>query len=80
MESNLTVTIFSEEYRALLADQVKFDLMLDLLIDEMYISGYDNSLSLSGGSALKIIKQFAPIATKLKYEELKKEKEEKDDA
>ena len=76
-ESNLTVTIFSDEYRALLRDQIRFDVMLDMLIDEMYLSSYDGSLSLSGSDALKIIKEFAPLETKMRFEELKEKQEEK---
>ena len=70
-ESNLTVTIFSEEYRDLVKSKCNLDILLGLLIDDMELNYSGSELRLSGTYAVKIIEQFAPMAVKLRFEELK---------
>lgn len=69
-ESNLTVTIFSEEYRDLIKSKCNLDILLGLLIEDMELSYNGSELRLSGTNAAKIIEQFAPMAVKLRFDEL----------
>lgn len=71
--SNLTVTIFSEEYRDLLKTQCKYEMLLNMILGSSYLSSYDNDLSVSSSDVLKIVKEFAPMESKLRLEELKRE-------
>ena len=71
IESNLTVTIFSDEYRDLVKSKCNLDILLGLLIDDMELNYSGSELRLSGTYAVKIIEQFAPMAVKLRFEELK---------
>lgn len=70
-ESNLTVTIFSDEYRDLIKSKCNYDILLGLLIEDMELNYSGSELRLSGTNAAKIIEQFAPMAVKLRFEELK---------
>ena len=70
-ESNLTVTIFSDEYRDLIKSKCNLDILLGLLIDDMELNYSGSELRLSGTHAVDIVEQFAPMAVKLRFEELK---------
>lgn len=70
-ESNLTVTIFSDEYRDLIKTKCNYDILLGLLIDDMELNYSGSELRLSGTNAAKIIEQFAPMAVKLRFDELR---------
>ena len=76
MESNLTVTIFSEEYRDLVKAKCELDLLLGLLIEETELN-YKNELYLRG-TASKYLEQFAPMACKLRLDELMKKNDEEE--
>ena len=70
-ESNLTVTIFSDEYRDLIKTKCNYDILLGLLIEDMELNYSGSELRLSGTYAVKIVEQFAPMAVKLRFDELK---------
>lgn len=70
-ESNLTVTIFSDEYRDLVKSKCNLDILLGLLIEDMELDYSGNGLRFSGSHATKIVEQFSPMAVKLRFEELK---------
>lgn len=75
MESNLTVTIFSEEYRDLVKTKCDFEILVGLLVEEMELSYTGDELRLSGINATKILSQFAPMDMELKRKELLAEQE-----
>lgn len=76
-ESNLTVTIFSEEYRDLIKTKCNFDILVGLLLSNTEL-GYNDRLWVKGGSAGDFIEQFAPMAYELRLKELLEKKNEKE--
>ena len=75
MESNLTITIFSEEYRDLIKSKCNYEILLGLLIDCAELD-YRDKLRLNGSQAADYIEQFAPMAYELKLKELLSKKGE----
>ena len=73
MESNLTVTIFSEEYRDLIRAKCNHEIMLGLLIECMEQDWRPGDVRLDGRLAAKVLEQFAPMAYKIKCDEITKE-------
>lgn len=77
-ESNLTVTIFSEEYRDLIKAKCNFDILVGLLLNNTEL-GYNDRLWVKGGSAGDILQQFAPMAYELRMKELFEEKKNEEE-
>lgn len=73
MESNMTVTIFSEEYRDLIKTNAKYDLLMGLLMESTELD-YRDELRVYGGMAGEYLKQLEPMAYSLRLDELRKAK------
>lgn len=76
MESNMTVTIFNDEYRDLVKTKCNYDLLVGLLLSETDLN-WDQELRLRGSSA-KYIEQFEPMAYKFRLKELLDDKAKMD--
>lgn len=72
MESNMTVTIFSDEYRDLIKAKCSLELLIALLIDETDLD-YKYDLRING-SAAKYLRLFAPMAYNTRRDYLLAEK------
>lgn len=73
MEANLTVTVFSDEYRDLVATKCSNELLIGLLIEAMELDFQDKPF-ISSRKVVEYLQQFAPMAFKIKEDELRKEK------
>ena len=71
--SNMTVTIFSEEYRDLVKARCQLDMLVGLLIESSDLD-YAGRLHVNGMKAAEFIQQIAPMAYEMKQKELKDEK------
>lgn len=69
MESNMTVTIFSEEYRDLIKAKCSLDLLIELLIESTDLDYKEEDLRITG-SAAKYLEHFAPMAYKMRLDYL----------
>lgn len=76
MESKLTVTIFSDEYRELIKAKCEYDLLIHLLISQMELD-YDGEHMrfMSGRDAVNIIGQFSPVWFNERHQALLSKKE-----
>ena len=76
MESNMTVTIFSEEYRDLIKTKCNYDILVGLLLAKTEL-GYDGRIWAKGGFAGDVLEQFAPRSYNLRLKELQEAENEK---
>lgn len=75
MESNLTITIFAEEYRDLVKTKCNYDLLVSLLLSESELD-YKDDLRVRGSSAA-FIEQLEPMVYGLRKKELLDEREKR---
>ena len=75
-ESNLTVTIFSEEYRDLVRSKCNLELLVGLLLNSSEL-GYNDRLWVKSGFAGDLLEQIVPMAYEMKLKELLEKKNEK---
>ena len=76
MNTETTITINIDEYRDLVKTHCEHEILLGLLLENTELDYRGNLAIRNGTHAMQIIEQFAPMACKVRFNDLKKEAED----